>query len=513
MPRTGEYKILIVAISGTFMVILDQTIMNIALPHIMAVFNETADRAQLVISAYMMATAITTPSAAYLCSRFGIKKVFLISQAGFLLGSILCGIAWNTNTLIFFRVIQGLAGGLLSPIAMTMLFLNVPPEDRGTMMAIFGIPMMLAPAIGPTLGGYLVTYWDWRMCFYVNVPVVLVAISIGLAWIEDSPILPSGFDFKGFILAAVGFSAVLYAFSYAPSWHWDDWRIITLLIGGGLSILIWIVVELREKQPMLDLHMFKYGGFSLAMGLNFIVTIGLFSVIFLLPMFLQNIRGLSAMQTGLMMMPMVLGSMITMPISGRLYDKIGPRVPVVIGLIITAVSSLWLQMLDVTTPDTELVFILFLRSAGMGLSMMPIMTYAMSAVPLNMTAQASSITNVSRTVFASLGVAIFATMLDQFQKTNAAVMSQTLTPDSTVAMQILSTVQVMMLQAGQTLEAARQMGISVLYQYVDLRATITAFQMDYVISAAVIICGVVPALFLPFGRLRKTGKPAADLTL
>ncbi len=503
MPKAIEYEILIVSILGTFMVILDQTIMNIALPHIMAVFNETADRAQLVISAYMMASAISTPSAAFLCNRFGIKKIYLLSQAGFLLGSILCGLAWNTNTLILFRVLQGLAGGLLSPIAMTMLFTNVPPEDRGTAMAIFGIPMMLAPAIGPTLGGYLVTYWSWRMCFYVNVPVVLLAIAVGLMWIKDSTIEKTTFDFKGFMLAAVGFSSILYAFSYAPSWHWDDWRIIALLVVGSACIFAWIMVELREKQPMLDLHIFKNTGFSLATGVNFVTTIGLFSAIFLLPMFLQNIRGLNAMQTGLMMMPMVLGTMITMPISGRLYDKIGPRVPTVIGLILTGVSTLWLQMLDVTTPDSMLLTILFIRSLGMGFCMMPVMTYAMAAVPLKMTAQASSITNVFRTVFASLGVAIFATMLDQFQKTNVAVISQTLTPDSSIAMQLISSVQVMMMQAGQTMEAARQMGVYVLLQYVNQRATVTAFEMDYVISAVIIVVGIIPAMFLPFGRMKK----------
>ena len=512
MPKALEYEILIVSILGTFMVILDQTIMNIAMPHIMAVFNETADRAQLVISAYMMATAISTPAAAYLCNRFGIKKIYLLSQAGFLLGSVLCGLAWNTNTLIFFRVLQGLAGGLLSPIAMTMLFMNVPPEERGTMMAIFGIPMMLAPAIGPVLGGYLVTYIDWRMCFYVNVPVVLLAIAVGLMWIKDTPIAESSFDYKGFMLAAIGFSSILYAFSYAPSWHWDDWRIITLLVVGGACIFTWVMVELREKQPLLDLHIFKYSGFSLATGINFVTTIGLYSAIFLLPMFLQNVRGLNAMQSGLMMMPMVLGTMITMPISGRMYDKIGPRVPTIIGLILTGIGTLWFQMLDVTTPDSMLLLILFIRSLGIGFCMMPIMTYAMASVPLNMTAQASSITNVFRTVFASLGVAIFATMLDQFQKTNAAVISQTLTPDSVVAMQLMSSVQVMMMQAGQTLEAAKMMSASFLYQYVNLRATITAFAMDYVISAVVIIIGIIPAMFLPFGRFKNNNGPV-DISL
>lgn len=508
MPQNTEWKVLLVSIAGTFMVILDQTIMNIALPHIMAVFNETTDRAQLVISAYMMASAVTTPAAAFLCIRFGIKRVFILSQVGFLLGSVLCGLAWNTNTLILFRVIQGLAGGLLSPIAMTFLFIKIPPQDRGIAMGIFGIPMMLAPAIGPTLGGFLVDYWDWRWCFYVNVPVVLAAIIIGLAWIEDMPTSPSKFDLLGFTLAATGFSSLLYGLSYAPSWGWDDLRIVGLLAVGSVSLVIWITMELRSDHPMLDLRIFKNKGFALSMGLTFITTIGLFSAVFLLPVFLQNVRGMSAMTTGLMMLPTALGAMITMPISGRFYDKIGPRLPAILGLVITGLTTLWMQSLDVTTSDNTLAWIMFIRGMGLGFAMMPIMTYGMASVPQEQTAQASSIMNVWRTVFASLGIALFATMLDNFQKANMNVMSQTLTPDSVIAMRIISAVQVQLMQAGQTLEVARQYAINMLYQYASLQATITAFQMDFVIAAVVILAGVIPAFLLPFGRTKKPGAAA-----
>jgi len=183
MPKVSESKILAVAIFGTFMEILDQTVMNVALPHIMAVFSATADKAQLIVSAYLMASAFSTPAAAFLSDRFGIKKVYLASQIGFLLGSVLCGLSWDTESLIGFRILQGLSGGLLNPLSMTFIYMNVPPEKRGTAMAMLGIPMMLAPAIGPTLGGYLVTYWDWRLVFYINVPIVLTAITMGLAWI------------------------------------------------------------------------------------------------------------------------------------------------------------------------------------------------------------------------------------------------------------------------------------------------------------------------------------------
>jgi len=505
MPSSSQSKVILVAITGTFMVILDQTIVNIALPHIMAVFNETADRAQLVISAYLMATAISAPAAAFLSTRYGIKRVYLLSQAGFLAGSVLCGIAWNTNILTLFRIIQGLSGGLLMPLAMTFLFTSVPHEQRGTAMAIFGIPMMLGPAIGPTLGGYLVDSWSWRMCFYVNVPVVILAIFMGLSWIEDTAKSLVSFDYKGFLLAAIGFSSLLYGLSYAPSWGWGDARIVGLLTLGIVSIAVWIILELRQRFPMLDLRIFTYSGYSLAMGINFVTTIGLFSTIFLMPLFLQNLRGLSAFHAGLLLVPMALGSAITMPISGRLYDKIGPRVPVLAGLLLTALTTLWLQGLDITTPDSALRLILFLRGMGLGLAMMPVMTFALAAVPMGMTSQASSLTNVTRTVFASLGTAIFATLLDHFHKTYLGTLAQTVTPDSVEALRVLSVVQTTALKAGLTMEAARTAGTSMLYQFVNLKAFVMAFDSDYLISALIVFAGILPSLLLPHGSMKKWG--------
>jgi EmrB/QacA subfamily drug resistance transporter len=505
MPSSSQSKIILVAIAGTFMVILDQTIVNVALPHIMAVFNETADRAQLVISAYLMATAISTPAAAFMSTRFGVKRVYLVSQVGFLAGSVLCGMAWNTNTLILFRIIQGLSGGLLMPLAMTFLFTSVPHEQRGSALAIFGIPMILGPAIGPTLGGYLVTDLTWRMCFYVNVPVVILAILMGLSWIEDTPKSPVSFDYKGFLFAAAGFSSLLYGLSYAPSWGWGDERIVGLLALGIVSIAAWIVLELKQKFPMLNLRIFAYGGYSLATGINFVTTIGLFSAIFLLPLFLQNLRGLSAFDTGLLLIPAALGSAITMPISGRLYDRIGPRVPAVIGLLIAGFTTLWLQGLDITTPDSALRLVLFVRGMGLGLAMMPVMTFALAAVPLEMTSQASSLINVTRTVFASLGIAIFASLLDHFHKIYLGTLVQTVTPDSVEALRVLSSVQVMALKSGLTIEGARQIGTWALYQFVNLKAFIMAFGSDYVISALIIFVGVIPSFLLPHGSLKKWG--------
>ena len=309
----------------------------------------------------------------------------------------------------------------------------------------------------------------------------------------------TSFDYKGFMLAAVGFSAILYAFSYAPTWHWDDWRIITLLCVGSACVVAWVIVELGEKNPLLDLRMFKNGGYSLGIGLTFVTTIGLFSLIFLLPLFLQTLRGLRAFDSGLMTLPQAIGAMITMPLAGRIYDRIGPALPAVAGLIITGLCSLWLQVLDVTTPDDTLRWILFFRGMGMGLAMMPIMTYALSSVPHRMTAQASSLLNVCRTVFASLGIAVFATMLDTFTKTNMATMVQTVTPDSVDgAPRTFTDTGLSLAVRPHSRRCAGRRQSLLLYQFVNLRAAVTAFEMDYVIGAVIVLLGIIPAMFLPF---------------
>jgi MFS family permease len=204
------------------------------------------------------------------------------------------------------------------------------------------------------------------------------------------------------------------------------------------------------------------------------------------------------------MLPAIFGSIVTMPLAGLLYDRIGPKVPVVIGLIVVGAATYWMRLVDVTTPDNLLRLMLFVRSMGMGLAMMPVMTYALASVEQKMTAQASSIMNVSRTVFASLGIAIFATMLSNFQKTNLAVISQTLTPNSAETIHFISMVQVILMQAGQTLEAARQTALYLLYLLASARAAVSAFQTEYIIAAIIISIGVIPAFFLPFGRQKGT---------
>ena len=500
-----KWKIVLVAIAGTFMMMIDATIVNIALPHILAVFNDTIDTMQFITSAYLMAMAVSAPLATYLMSKFGVKRIYIGSLALFLAGSMLCGIAWNTNSLIFFRIFQGFSSGILLPLAMTLIFTNVPPEGRGTAMGIFGIPMVLAPAIGVTLGGYLVEYLDWRWCFYVNVPIMIMAVIISLLWIKDTPknaALP--LDLKGFIFAAVGFSSLLYALSYAPSWGWSDIRTLGLLGVSLISLVIWIVVEFRVKIPLLDLRVFKFKGFSLGTFLTFITTLGLYSAMLLLPLFLQSVRGLGAFQAGLLMIPQALGSMFGTVIGGRVYDRLGPRIPTIVGLILTGYITWQLSALDVTTPDSTFMILIAFRGVGIGLCMMPVMTFALAEVPVALTSAASTISNVLRSVFGGLATAIFASLLSSYEKFNLATLVQTVTPDSGTTLRVMSTAQVYFQQAGMSVQAAHQEAIALLYQMTALRAYVLAFDKVFIIGAIIIFIGVIPALFLYHnGKVKK----------
>ena len=504
MLTRKEIEILVVIILGTFMYALDGTIMNIALPNIMAVFNETPDRAQLVISAYTLASAITMAASAFLIDRFGIKKVYIASLVGFLIGSMLCGMAWNSNALIFFRILQGAAGGLLMPCSMAMLVIFIPAEKRGMAMAAQAIPTMLGPALGPVVGGYLVTYWNWRYCFYVNLPVMLVAIPLAIAWLRETPTIMKNFDLKGFIFISIGLICILYALSYAPTWHWDQ-RVIGLLVAGGISMVVWALLASRTESPLLEVRLFKIGQFALAVVLVALVISAMFVPIFLIPMFLENLRQLNAMNAGLLLFSNAFGMMIAMPVVGMLYAKIGVRTPVIVGLLIMAITGLWLQNMDTTTSDILFQWVMFLRGVGCGFAMVPIFSYALSIAPSHLSTQGSSIINVAQSVTMSIAVALFATLLDHFQKTDLAVIVQLATPDYPGIQNLIGQIQVMLMQASQTMEIAQNAGKYLLYEYFSLHSSVTAFQKDFVLTAILCFVGIVPALFLPHGRVKNGG--------
>src|SRR5579859_3922079 len=426
LPRLGarsllsgldyQWQVLMCAVVGTFMVMLDQTVVNIALPKITTVFGVSVHDTQLVITSYMLALAIIMPATGFLSDTFGTKRLYLITMALFTGGSLLCGLAWNNTSLVAFRVIKGLGGGMMSTLGMTMLFQVVPPHRRNTIMGFFGLPLMLAPVLGPTLGGYLVEYVDWRAIFTLNVPIGLIGLFLGFTLLRESAHVPGlKFDLRGFMLSAVGFSALLLGLSDAAEDGWGSPGVVARFAIGTLALAAWVWVELTEEHPLLDLRLFKIPLFTFSALVSLVLTVGMFGGMLILPLFLQNLRGLGAAESGVIMIFQVLPMTILMPVVGRLVDKVGPRFMILLGLPLLALTTWQMGALDLSTSDTTIKLWLLARGASMGLVMMPAMTAGLNAVAVSQMSRASAMTNVMRQIFGSFGTALVVTILQSRQ--------------------------------------------------------------------------------------------------
>ncbi len=516
LPRLGvrgllhgldyQWQVLMCTVVGTFMVMLDQTVVNIALPKITTVFGVGVHESQLVITSYMLSLAIIMPATGFLSDTFGTKRLYLITMALFTGGSLLCGLAWNNTSLVVFRVIQGLGGGMMSPLGMTMLFQVVPPHRRNTMMGFFGLPLMLAPVLGPTLGGYLVEYVDWRVIFTLNVPIGLVGLFLGFTLLRESSHIPGlKFDLRGFVLSAIGFSAMLLGLSDVGTDGWTSAGVLTRFGIGIVALSAWVWVELTEDHPLLDLRLFKIPMFALSAMVSFVLTVGMFGGMLLLPLFMQNLRGLGAAETGLILVFQVLPMTILMPVVGRLVDRVGARTMILIGLPLLALATWQMAGLDMTTSDTTVKLWLLARGASMGLVMMPSMTAGLNAVALPQMSRASSITNVMRQLFGSFGTAMVVTILQSRQTFHTAILSQTVTPENIPLQQMMAAARQwgasqglndVQSQAMATMLAAKQVGMS---------AAVMGFDDVFRVTAVVTLLAIFPALFMKTRKVTGRG--------
>ncbi|HLZ07810.1 MAG TPA: DHA2 family efflux MFS transporter permease subunit, partial [Chloroflexota bacterium] len=306
LPASDTHKwwVLGIVVMGTFMSILDSTVVNIALPKLIAVFSTDVHGAQWVLTSYLLALAVVIPMTGYLQEKYGGKRIYMITITLFTMASALCGFAWSLNAMIFFRVLQGLGGGLIMPLGMSLLLREFRPEERGTALGIFGIPLMLGPAIGPTLGGYLVQYVDWRFIFFINIPIGIFAVFAASRVLRETPRQNAGkLDVWGVALVALGSASLLFGIGNGPADGWNSPSVIGEIALGICSLVAFVVVELRTAQPLLELRLFKSYNFSLSVFVTLIVQVALFGAIFLLPLFLQNLRGMGAMETGMMLIP------------------------------------------------------------------------------------------------------------------------------------------------------------------------------------------------------------------
>lgn len=397
---------LIVLIVGMFMSLLDISIVNVAIPTMQRDFGVATDDIQWVTTAYTLALGVIVPLSGWLGDRLGLVKVYLWSLLLFSVASLLCGLAWDLTSMVVFRILQAAPGGILPVVTLSMVYKIVPKHSIGSAMGIYGVGVAFAPAIGPTLGGYLVEYIDWRLVFFINGPIgVLGAVVAYFLLPAMPPIAARAFDWWGFASIASGLFALLLAFEKGEDWGWDSQPVLILIVGGLLALAVFVVIELESNHPLIELDVFRNWPYVNSLLLISVLTVGLFAILFYLPLYMQTSLGIQPLRTGLILLPEALVMGVLMPIAGKLYDKIGPRWPAVIGLSIAAYGTYLLCGISPDMSEGQVVLWTCVRAAGNGLALMPIMTAGLAAIPPRYTSSGSAVNNIAQRIPASLGLA------------------------------------------------------------------------------------------------------------
>ncbi|MBV8195185.1 MAG: DHA2 family efflux MFS transporter permease subunit [Candidatus Dormibacteraeota bacterium] len=566
-----EYKwvALIVVLFGTIMTILDSTIVNIAIPTLQTdlhagSYNDIA----WVVTGYLLAQGAVIPLTGWATDRWGTKRLYLITMALFTLASMACGIAQNLPELIVFRVLQGIGGGMLMPIGMTIILQAVGPQNMGRMMGIFGVPMLLAPALGPVLGGWFVQDFTWRLIFYVNVPIGLVGfIAASRYLIETHKTHGLHLDSFALLTATPAVISLMYAVDRSTTVGWTAPLVVTLLASSAVFFAAFVLSQLRHRraatllmlpllvltvamgirggvsdgwtsieslsmfgsalialidiplgqrgaeEPLLQLELFKDATFSWSMGLSLIIVTVMFGSMLLIPLYLQQVHGFNALQTGLMLLPQAATAAIAMPLGGVLTDRVGPRPVVLTGMALLAAGGVLLAQVHADSPIILVVGALLLRGFAMGFSMMPAMSAALARVPRQYTSRASSITNSLQRIGSSIGIAVLVTILvAQFapaaSQTScnppASVVSavsaarHTAVSSEQVCAQLQNAFSNVSFQ-GSSASAGPSTGVPALTAYAKTYAdevSSTAFDRVFAFTVILSVIGIIPALFL-----------------
>jgi EmrB/QacA subfamily drug resistance transporter len=494
-PSAGWGLPLVVLIAGMFMSVLDISIVNVAILTMQNDFGVTTDEIQWVATSYELALGVVVPVSGWLSDRFGPTRVYIVSLAGFAIFSALCGLAWNLESMVAFRVMQAVPGGILGVVTLTIVYRIVPRAQIGAAMGMYGLGIVVAPAIGPTLGGYFVEYVDWRLIFFINVPVGILGV---VAAVMVLPRFGGGragrFDVLGFLTVATGLCSLLLALTEGQDWGWTSYSVLILLTLGVLSLALFVIIELEVDNPLLDVRVFRHWPFTNSLLLISVLSVGLFTVLFYVPLFFQQAQGLGAFETGLLLLPQALIMAVCMPIAGWLYDKIGPRWPATIGLVITALGTYLLATSTTDSSNEYIMWLLTFRAAGLGLCMMPIMTGGLSVIPPSMVSQASAFNNVVQRTTAALGLAILTAMVtgqqaQQIEDRTALIPSTTPMP-----------------QLGPASDGGLS-GLLAVYEQTQTQVFVSAINDMYIVTAIVTGAGVVLALMLHSG---KAPAPMAD---
>lgn len=416
----------------TLMVIVDTSVVNVSLDHIRGSLSAGIDEATWSITSYLAANAIIIPMTGWLSRFFGRKRFLIFSVTLFTLSSLLCGIAWNIQSLVVFRILQGLAGGSLQPISQSILLETFPPYLHGTAMAIFGVGIMFGPIVGPLLGGWITDNWSWHWIFYINIPIGIISILMTILFISDPPYMKRTamkIDYWGLTLLAIGIGCLQMVLDRGERQDWfSSEMIIWMSIASFAALLIFVVVELQAEHPIVNLRAFRNPTFSLGNVIVFIVLANLFGSIILLPIYLQSLMGYTATLAGIVLGPGGVANIVTMPIVGKLVNRINPKILIAIGVVLTAGSTLAMSQFNLFADFMTVLWPRVFMGIGLAFIFIPLTTITLSTIRKEEMGNATSIFNLMRNLGGSVGVAFVATMLSRRAQFHQSRLVEHLTP-------------------------------------------------------------------------------------
>lgn len=408
--KTGP--MLAVMLIGAFVGILNETLLATALPSIMEDFGINENRVQWLTTAFLLTNGVMIPITAFLIEKFKTKNLFMTAFVIFGLGTFICSIAHTFPILLVGRVVQASGSGIMLPLMMTVILTVIPRERRGAAMGLAGIVISFGPAIGPTLSGWLLAYFSWRALFYVVLPIVILTIIAAYFTVKNvirqtNPRI----DVVSIVLSSLGFGGLLYGFSSAGESGWSDATVFISIIAGAIILTVFIWRQLRLQTPILQFRVFKYRTFTMALIITMIVMMSMIGAETLLPLYMQNLRGFTPLESGLMLFPGAIVMGIMSPITGMLFDKIGAKKLAIPGLAIVAVTTFIFTSLSMDTSFAFLATVYAIRMFGLSMAMMPVMTAGLNRIPDEWNAHGSAMANTMQQVSASIGTALLITVM------------------------------------------------------------------------------------------------------
>lgn len=514
-PRSPYYKWFVLAnvMLGTFMAVLDSTIVNVSLPDIMSSFGVGLSTIQWVVTAYMLAMATMLPTSAWLADKYGYKKIYFIGLSLFTFGSLMCGMSTNETTLIFSRIIQGMGAGAVQPLGMAIITREFPAKQRGVALGFWSIAAAASVSFGPLIGGYLIDNFSWPLIFDVNVPVGFLAL--GFTFIIQREFKnPNMRKFDGIGIVSVIFflPVLLYALSEGNadtnSGGWTSPHILACFAIALISITVFITRELTTKDPLLDLSLLKNRNFGLANIVMFVFSVGMFGSPFLLPLYLQNTMGYTALQSGAIFLPVGVLQGIMAPLSGIFSDKVNAKIPPFIGIGLLTASFVLNSQLSLQTHHSFIMLSLYLRGFGMGMIFTPLSTLSLATIPKQKMAQAASITNTIRQIGGSFGVAVLSTLLTSRAKFHSEVFGGNIDANSQAFINTTKNLTTHIMHAsGSSYPVAIKQAETLLLTNVHQQAFVRGVDDDFLIVSMIIVFSFIPILLMKsVNRLKKENK-------